>query len=244
VKSNNNVSPYRDFYRWNSNNSAVKGPWGQDVWHVGKSGYYYGVFYNGMPDLNYENPVVKDSLFNCAKYWLQTIGVDGFRLDAVKYIFEEGSVLEDSPKTFDFWNEFNTAIKSVSPDAFAVGEAWTSTATVKKYQTKERLDYCFEFDLASNMLNAANNGNAVSLRNHLNVVYEGFPHLQWGSFLTNHDQNRVMDVLGGNIAKAKVAASLLLTIPGIPYLYYGEEIGMYGQKPDEDINAENFSLMF
>ncbi len=235
VKSNNNVSPYRDFYRWNSNNPSVKGPWGQDVWHAGKSGYYYGVFYNGMPDLNYENPDVKDSLFNCAKYWLQTIGVDGFRLDAVKFIFEEGSALEDSPKTFDFWNEFNTAIKSVSPDAFAVGEAWTSTATVKKYQTKERLDYCFEFDLASNMLNAANNGNAVPLRNHLNTIYEGFPHLQWGSFLTNHDQNRVMDVLGGNIAKAKVAASLLLTIPGIPYLYYGEEIGMYGQKPDEDI---------
>lgn len=235
VKSNNNVSPYRDFYRWNSNNPAVTGPWGQNVWHSGKSGYYYGVFYNGMPDLNYENPAVTDSMFNCAKYWLKTVGVDGFRLDAVKFIFEEGSTLEDSPKTFDFWENFNTAIKSVAPNAFAVGEAWTSTSTVKKYQTNNRLDYCFEFDLASNLLNAANNGNASSLRNHLNTVYNGFPHLQWGSFLTNHDQNRVMDVLGGNVQKAKLAASLLLTIPGIPYLYYGEEIGMFGQKPDEDI---------
>ena len=58
---------------------------------------------------------------------------------------------------------------------------------------------------------------------------------EYATFLTNHDQNRVMSTFNGNVEKAKVAASLLLASPGTPFLYYGEEIGMTGQKPDEDI---------
>ncbi len=63
------------------------------------------------------------------------------------------------------------------------------------------------------------------------------PPSQFATFLSNHDQNRVMSQLGGNPQKAMVAASLMLTAPGVPFLYYGEEIGMLGQKPDEQIRS-------
>jgi glycosidase len=66
-------------------------------------------------------------------------------------------------------------------------------------------------------------------------VVESFPPGQYATFLTNHDQNRVMSQLGGDENKAKVAAAWLLTSPGVPFIYYGEEIGMMGTKPDEDI---------
>ncbi len=61
------------------------------------------------------------------------------------------------------------------------------------------------------------------------------PDHQYATFLTNHDQNRVMSQLGGDVNKAKLAAFLLLTSPGTPFIYYGEEIGMQGKKPDENI---------
>jgi glycosidase len=66
---------------------------------------------------------------------------------------------------------------------------------------------------------------------------DGIPSQRWASFLTNHDQPRVMTVLGGNVDEAKIAATALLTLPGIPFVYYGEEIGMSGNKPDERIRT-------
>ncbi|MEN8844800.1 MAG: alpha-amylase family glycosyl hydrolase, partial [Candidatus Arcticimaribacter sp.] len=66
-------------------------------------------------------------------------------------------------------------------------------------------------------------------------VTSNYNFAQYGTFLANHDQNRVFNQLGGSIARAKLAASILLSLPGVPYLYYGEEIGMVGEKPDENI---------
>ncbi|MEM9022874.1 MAG: alpha-amylase family glycosyl hydrolase, partial [Bacteroidota bacterium] len=99
------------------------------------------------------------------------------------------------------------------------------------------LDYCFEFDLAGAMLNAVNAGNTDGLGSKMDEVMSAYPYLQFGTFLTNHDMDRVMNVLAEDESKAKLAANLLLTLPGIPYLYYGEEIGMTGAKPDPDIRT-------
>ncbi len=161
--------------------------------------------------------------------------VDGFRLDAVKYIYENEQGLEDTDATFQFWKDFRAHYKSVNSEAFSVGEAWTSTEKASKYVNGNGLDYVFEFDLANAMLNAVNSGNATSLGSQTAQVMSSYPYLQFGTFLTNHDQNRLMDQLGNDESKAKLAANLLLCMPGIPYLYYGEEIGMNGSKPDEDI---------
>ncbi|MEQ9308923.1 MAG: alpha-amylase family glycosyl hydrolase [Balneolaceae bacterium] len=226
---------FRDFYRWSNSKPNYNGPWGQTVWHFTNGNYYYGLFWGGMPDLNYENSAVQDSMFAIADFWLSDVGIDGFRQDAVLYIDEDGSTLKNTDGTFQFWQDFNNHVKSINPDAFNVGEAWEPTDVVLKYISDDRLDYAFEFDLAGSILNGVNAENSQPILSQMQKVYDSYPFLQYGSFLTNHDQNRIMNVLGRDVDKAKIAASLLLTLPGIPYLYYGEEVGMLGQKPDEDI---------
>lgn len=233
--SKNSSSDKRDWYVWEDNNPGGSGPWGQQVWHQTNGDYYYGIFWGGMPDLNYATPAVKTEMFDIASFWLSEMQVDGFRLDAVKYIYENQQGLEDTDATFQFWKDFRTHYKSVNSEAFAVGEAWTSTDKASKYVVGNGLDYVFEFDLANAILGAVQSGSSSQLNNKLQEVMSSYPYLQYGTFLTNHDMNRVMDVLGNDQAQAKLAANLLLSLPGIPYLYYGEEIGMNGSKPDEDI---------
>ncbi|MCK4408633.1 MAG: hypothetical protein KAW67_01020, partial [Candidatus Eisenbacteria sp.] len=228
VESAQNNPDYRDYFRWSPDDPGYSGPWGQDVWHWHPSDWYYGLFWSGMPDLNYETPAVRDSMFDTATYWLDTIGVDGFRLDAVLYILEEGSQLQNTASTLSFWQDYNTHVKAVKPDVLSVGEAWTSTSTVLQYVTQDRLDFCFEFDLSYATLGAVNWGDAGSLSDKADQVYHLYPHLQFGTFLTNHDQDRTFTVVGEDEGKAKVAAGIYLTLPGIPFVYYGEEIGMVG----------------
>jgi glycosidase len=235
-QSSQNNPIYRNFYRWSATNPGYAGPLGT-AWFSSSSGYYYGVFGSGMPDLNYETQVLKDSMFAAADFWLKDVGIDGFRLDAALYIMETGQQGQNTQATLDFWNEFDQHIKQTKPDAFAVGEAWTSSETILNYVTNNRLDYCFEFDLASSIVNAVNTGDARGLSAQMQKVCNIYPFLQYGTFLTNHDQNRVMSSLQNSTDKAKTAASLYLTFPGIPYLYYGEELGMLGVKPDEQIRT-------
>ncbi|MEM1320061.1 MAG: alpha-amylase family glycosyl hydrolase [Bacteroidota bacterium] len=226
----------RNWYRWSATDPNQTGPWGQQVWHRNNnSDYFYGVFWGGMPDLNYQEPEVQDAMYDAADFWLTEIGIDGFRLDAVKFIIEEGNVLEDSDQTFVFWKDYQQRIKNFQSQAFSVGEAWTSTEKVLKYVENEGLDLCFEFDLAGAMINAVWNEDARSLANQIQKVYNLYPHLQFASFLSNHDQNRIMDVFSDSDERVKTAAALYLTLPGVPFVYYGEEVGMKGSKPDENI---------
>ncbi|MDF2456447.1 MAG: alpha amylase catalytic region [Cytophagaceae bacterium] len=228
----------RDWYVWQNPKPTNIGPWGQTVWHTKSAGNnYYGIFWSEMPDLNYNTPEVKTEMFDIARFWLEDMDVDGFRLDAVKYIDEDGTTLEDTPETIQFWKDFRTSYKSVNADAFAVGEAWTSTDKVAPYANNDGLDYCFEFDLATAIINVTNSGtaaNVTALGTKINEVIATYPFLQYGTFLTNHDMNRVMSQFGGTVNKAKLGAHLLLTLPGVPYIYYGEEIGMTGTGVDEN----------
>ena len=125
VAAAQNDPTYRDYFRWSASDPGETGPWGQDVWHWNTSGWYYGLFWSGMPDLNYDTPAVKTEMFDTATYWLDTIGVDGFRLDAVLYIDEDGGQLQNTPETLQFWQDYNTHVKAVKPDVLSVGEAWT-----------------------------------------------------------------------------------------------------------------------
>lgn len=242
-KSARNDPEYRNYYRWKDHHPGYSGPWGQDhnVWHRNplpdRSDYYYGIFWGGMPDINFDHQPVKDSLFAAADFWLREIGVDGFRLDAVLYIHEDGEQLQDVPKTFEFWHDFNYQVKESNPGAFTVGEAWTGTDRILPYVTENRIDYAFEFNLAESILAAVQSGDARHLAYHMQRVYDSYPYQQFGTFLTNHDQNRVMSVLNQNLDQARTAAAIYLTLPGIPYLYYGEEIGMIGAKPDPEIRT-------
>lgn len=232
--ASNPDSPYRDYYVWADENTNVseRGPWNQKVWHQKGSSYYYGLFWDQMPDLNYANPKVREEMINVGKYWLE-LGADGFRLDAALHIFPHG----EEEKNHAWWAEFKAEMQKVKPDVYLVGEVWETASVVAPYF--KGLDSNFNFDLSNKIMSSVSNGSDAGIGTYLERVHRAYsrvnPDFIDAPFLTNHDQNRVMSVLGGDQNKAKMAASILLTLPGNPFLYYGEEIGMLGQKPDEDI---------
>jgi alpha-amylase len=225
-------SPKRNWYIWSDTNPGYKGPWGEDVWYAANGAYYYAIFDAGMPDLNYTNPDVRAQMKDVARFWLQDVGIDGFRLDAAKHIVEEGQTQENTPANHAWWKEFRTAYKAVNPQALTIGEVWSTTDAVAAYLQGDELDMAFNFDLADLMVKNVKSGFASALGSAIKNSVTAFPNGQYGTFLTNHDQSRVMYELGNNVDKAKNAATVLLTIPGVPFLYYGEEIGMTGFKPD------------
>jgi len=232
-KSANKDPLFRNFYRWSQTKPSYTGPWGQQVWHAKNNEYYYGLFWSGMPDLNYECTPMIDSIYNAADFWLDSMQIDGFRLDAAMYLYENGATLQNLPQTISFWKNFNTHCKTKQSNMMTVGEVWSDANTISLYNQK--LDYCFEFNIASDIVSSINNANPNQLKTSVKYAYENYPFLQFGLFLTNHDQNRVLESLNNNINKNKLAASVYLSLPGIPYIYYGEEIGMIGSKPDESI---------
>ena len=233
-ESRDPTSEKRDWYVWAEESPGYRGPWGQPVWHSTTDGFYYAVFWDGMPDLNYKNPQVTEEMLAVTQFWLEEMGADGFRLDAIKHMIEQDSIQENSRETHDWLEGYYTFYKSVNPNAFTVGEAWTSTQQVLDY-TGDEVDIAFQFDLAEDILNSAEVGiGSIFAKTQADIV-ANYPPNQYATFITNHDQNRVMTQLNGDEGAAKIAASLLLTAPGVPFIYYGEEIGMIGKKPDEDI---------
>ena len=227
------TATFRNWYRWSSTNPGTKGPWGQTVWHNTNGNYYYGLFNGGMPDLNFFNQEVKDEVADIVKYWLDTVKVDGFRLDAIKYICEEGNKLEDASATFEYLREFRTLNKSINPNSVSVGEVWSNTSSILPYVVDGTgIDFCFEFDAAGYLISSINSGFPASLSNHIKNVVTQYRFLQYATFLTNHDQVRIFSQLLNNINKSKLAAAVLLTLPGVPFIYYGEEIGMLSGSDD------------
>ena len=224
----------RDWYLWNSNKPSYNGPWGQEVWHERNSSYYYGVFWGGMPDLNYTNQEVTNEIKNTLRFWKEEVGVDGFRIDAVKHWIENGDQQENTAATLAWWRDLYVFQKSLDPGLMMVGEAWTSTQNIAPYSDK-RLDYCFEFDLSYALIDGINNQTNSGLKSKMSEIISTYEPNQYGTFLTNHDQDRSFYRFGMDERKAKLAARILLSLPGVPYIYYGEEVGMLGQKPDEDI---------
>ena len=231
-------SEYHDWYKWSETDPGTRGPWGAQAWYKASNNlYYYAIFWDQMPDLNYDNEAVQEEAKKLTSFWLTDVGVDGFRLDAVRYLAED-TQLADADATHAYLDDWGTYYRSVNPQAFTVGEAWTDNANVKEYiKTNSELDSAFNFDLAAAILKALNESNNSSLRFILQTTVRDFPEQDNSNFLTNHDMPRVMKQLGEDLGKAKAAAGILLTAPGIPFIYYGEEIGMLGTKPDELIRT-------
>lgn len=235
----------RGWYTWAEDagmEPTLPGPSGQQAWHESGGSHFLGVFWEGMPDLNMDNPEVREEMIRIGQFWLG-LGVDGFRLDAAKHVYEDFRTSADDPQTGEknkaWWQEFRQGMAAVNPEAYLVGEIWDSFSIVGPF-LDGALDSGFNFDLSKLLLDSARNERAAAVGSMLNKMHVYFGKQSGGTFvdapfLTNHDGNRVMSELGGNPDRAKMAASLLLTMPGNPFLYYGEEIGMEGVKPDERI---------
>jgi alpha-amylase len=230
-------SPYDDWYIWSDVDPGYPGPDGQPVWHRAGDRWYYGLFWSGMPDLNLRDSAVTKELESIAAFWLEEVGVDGFRLDAAKHLIEDGPAQSDTPETRAWLAGFRAAVREVRPDALVLGEVWDTRLVTSAYVAEGALDLVFDFDLAGTIRGAVRLGDAGSLMAGLSDLVERYPDGGVAPFLSNHDQNRIMSQLSGNGALARSAAAILLTVPGTPFLYYGEEIGMTGTKPDERIRT-------
>jgi glycosidase len=230
-------SATRDWYVWSATDPGTKTYWGSPAWHERDGAYYYGLFWEGMPDLNYRTPAVTARMDRVAQFWLQDMGADGFRLDAVRHLIEEGDQLADTEQTHDWLAAWDDRIDAVDPQALTVGEVWDRTDASAPYVTGDETDLVFEFTLAEQLLASVDQSDPTAFARQLRTVLAAYPPGQFAPFLTNHDQNRVMARLARDVPKAKLAATALLTLPGVPFLYYGEEIGMLGAKPDEMIRT-------
>ncbi|MCZ2126602.1 MAG: DUF3459 domain-containing protein [Anaerolineales bacterium] len=229
-------SPYRNWYIWSEDNPGYKGPWNEKVWHPSLTGYYYGIFEGFMPDLNYNNPEVTAEMKKIYAFWLNDVGADGFRLDAAKHLIEEGQLQENTSATHEWYREMYPAYKEMKPSAITIGELFGDSMSVAaKYVKNKEFDFVFNFQLAETIIKAVQSGRAKNISRVIETSDAFLPTYQYAPFLTNHDQNRVMGELGNDVNKAKAAAAVMLTAPGVPFIYYGEEIGMVGAKPDENI---------
>jgi alpha-amylase len=178
-----------------------------------------------MPDLNWRNPEVRTALFDAAKVWLER-GVDGFRVDAVRYMFEgDNDATPDRPETINWTKDFSSFVRGINPDAAVVTEAWTDTATVAKYFVDGAGQQMgFNFDLQKAIRDSSNAANPTAVLNVLQRVASSYPPSAVDAiFTSNHDLERMRFF---NAGRYRTAATLLLTLPGTPFIYYGEEIGM------------------
>ncbi|MFV9506491.1 MAG: alpha-amylase family glycosyl hydrolase [Oscillochloridaceae bacterium umkhey_bin13] len=233
------TSPYRDWYLWSAIKPPYKGPFGgNEVWHKSPVAdeYYYGLFWGGMPDLNYRNPAVTEEARRISSFWIDEMGVAGFRLDAIKHLIEYRAVQEDTAETHNWLREYRAWLDANHPGTYTIGEIFNAAPDNLAPYYSDQLGYYFAFNLGRGIELAANFGDA---RRYMQEIsnYDRLPYQRWAPFLTNHDQNRVMSNLGDDMNKARLAAIALLTLPGMPYVYYGEEIGMLGLKPDEDLRT-------
>lgn len=237
-------SPYRDWYIWAEDSgratSGSSAAGSGNPWHSLRGDHYLGIFWEGMPDLNFDNPEVRKEMIETGKFWLEQ-GLDGFRLDAAKHIYEDlqtDKSQETTNKNVAWWQEFRSGLNETKPDVYLVGEVWDPSAALISSYLDGALDSGFNFSLAETILSSVKNEKDANIPFTLERTYKLYSEKSSGTFvdatfLTNHDQNRVMTQLEGDVPHAKMAASLLLTLPGNPFIYYGEEIGMFGAKPDE-----------
>ena len=222
-------SPYADYYEFTDKPDSTSG------WkYNGKyNKYYRGNFSAGMPDLNYKNKAVWTEMKNVAGYWLDT-GVDGFRLDASMHIDP------DLDMTQEWWQDFEIYVKSKNPEAFVVGENWiTNPDPVASFFNC--MDSSFDFPLQEQIMRLAR-GEQLDIVGFVNrelqlqkMYADTTPDVPKTSvmttFLNNHDQTRTVSYLG-SVEKAKLAAAIQFTLPGMPFIYYGEELGQQSNNND------------
>ncbi|MBU2112764.1 MAG: alpha-amylase [Gammaproteobacteria bacterium] len=218
------------------------------VWHYNeqRNAYYYAAFGASQPDVNLRHPDVVAEMEKMAKFWLDK-GVAGFRLDAVRFAMEGGPLEQaDTNETIAYWQSFNQYVKSVNPEAYLVGEAWVDIPIAARYYGNgSGLDQGFDFEVGYKILgllkpdasgeaqfgtmnsNAATVADAGILQRNVKQRADSVAPLSFfAPFLTNHDQERIAYQLQQHDAKAKLAAAMLFSSPGTPYIYYGEEIGL------------------
>lgn len=254
-------NPYRNFYIWKKDkNGSPPNNWGSvfggSAWEYDErtQEYYLHLFSKKQPDLNWENPRVREEIYKMMKWWLDK-GIDGFRMDTVNMFSKvpdlpDGKIIEgckygdgspyflNGPRIHEYLQEMNKKVLS-KYDIMTVGETPGATPQIAaKYVNRDRheLDMVFHFELMEIDHNPINKWKPkewklTELKKIFTKWYEGLKEKGWNSlFMNNHDQPRMISRFSDNkkcrVELAKMLATLLHTLPGTPYVYQGEEIGM------------------
>lgn len=211
----------RAAFVWQASKPSGWDVWGKDPWYSAETGYYFATFGSNMPDFNWRNPAVESFHFDNIRHWLN-LGLDGIRFDATKHLIENDSRNWDNqPESHAIMRKVRELVRQV-PHAHMVCEA---PAAVK--ETTESCGQAFDFDLPGKIFAAVNSPASASVAA-LGAHVRGLP-ANPAVFLSNHDRfagDRVWNQVKGDLGRAKRAAATILLMPGTPYLYYGEEIGM------------------
>ena len=229
IKNNDMDNEYISYYSIVHENE-LNDVRGRVFYQIGETDYYYeGNFSPYMPELNYDNPKVKEEMIDVAKFWID-LGVDGFRLDAVKYIY-----MNQDDKTIEFLKWYLEECRKIKDDFYIVGEDWSNEQhIINYYQAINCFDFTFseingEFcSVVRNISTVTNLTNKT--QQYLSRVKESNSDAILHPFLSNHDMDRVGGYMGLKNGYAFMASNLYLLSPGNPYLYYGEEIAMKGSR--------------
>ncbi|MEV5326108.1 maltose alpha-D-glucosyltransferase [Nonomuraea sp. NPDC052634] len=262
--------PYGDFYVWADHPGgypdapiifvgAEESNWTYDP--VRKQ-YYWHRFFHHQPDLNYDNPAVQEAMLEVLRFWLD-LGIDGFRLDAVPYLFErEGTACAGLPETHAYLKKIRAEVDRLYPDRVLLAEAngWPEDVVEYFGDPTTGGDEChmaFHFPLMPRIYMAVKK----ETREPISEIMSRTPKLpengQWGIFLRNHDEltletvteeerdymhkeyakdprmraylgirRRLAPLLDNDRDRIELFTALLLSLPGSPIIYYGDEIGM------------------
>jgi maltose alpha-D-glucosyltransferase/alpha-amylase len=259
-------NPKRDWYVWSDTDTRYQGVriifvdtemsnWSWDP--ISKS-YYWHRFFSHQPDLNFDNPAVRQAVWEVMKFWLD-MGVDGFRLDAVPYLVErDGTSCENLPETHDVIRELRKKLDENYPGKMLLAEANQWPADVRAYFGEgDEFHMAFHFPLMPRMFMAVK----LEDRKPIIEILEQTPQIpdgcQWCIFLRNHDEltlemvtdierdymydsfandksmrinvgirRRLAPLLENDRRRIELLNGLLLSMPGTPIIYYGDEIGM------------------
>lgn len=214
----------RDFYVWQASKPSGWSIYGKDPWYASPyaNGYYFAGFVAGVPDFNLKNTQVETFHHDNLRFWLNK-GLDGLRFDAVGNLVENGpSAWESQPENHGVMLRAQQVVQAYS-QRYMVCEA---PAASQAFAAPTSCGSAFAFDLKDALVNAAR-GNAASIQAVSRYFSTAPPTM--ATLLANHDTfagDRLWTQLGGNVAQYKLAAASYLLMPGTPFIYYGEEVGM------------------
>lgn len=221
---------YRDYYVWSDDPPPWRGTSGGRAWHPAGDSFYLGLFSPSMPDLDHRNPAVVQEIYDVADHWL-SLGFDGFRVDAIQHVIEgEDGRIANTEETYAWVRGFQQHVRAAFPHAVVLGETWTEMPAIARYHREARLHGSFDYPLWRELTRAVQARSASDLAFALAQAEDLYPEgALRATFLGNHDQTRFATQLSiprRDERRMRLAASLLLTLPGMPVVYYGEEIGM------------------
>lgn len=259
-------SKFHDYYVWSDTynryqeariifSDTERSNW---AWCNDCNKYYWHRFFSSQPDLNFDNPEVREEMKRVFRFWFD-FGIDGFRVDAVPYLFErEGTDCENLPETHQFIKDLRKIINEEYPDRILLAEANQWPEDLVQYFGKgDEFHMAFNFPLMPRIFMAFQQENSEPVINIIKQIPEIPENCQWATFLRNHDEltlemctdeerdsmysvyakekrmqlnmgirRRLNPLLDNDRKKIELAYALLMTLPGTPVIYYGDEIGM------------------